>query len=52
MSLHTKSITVVFVFLFFLNGVTAQKVKVEKLDNGVIVYVLNASANTAKAIQL
>ncbi len=52
MSLHTKSITVAFVFLFFLNGVTAQKVKVEKLDDGVIVYFLNASANTAKAIQL
>ena len=52
MSLHSKSIRVTFVFLFFLNGVTAQKVKVEKLEDGVIVYFLNAPANTAKAIQL
>ena len=52
MSLHSKSIRVTFVFLFFLNGVTAQKVKVEKKEDGVIVYFLNASANTAKAIQL
>ena len=52
MSLHCKSITIAFVFILFLNDVAAQKVKVEKLHDGVIVYFPNAKDNTFKAIQL
>lgn len=52
MSLHCKSITIAFVFFLFLNEVSAQKIKVEKLHDGVIVYFTKAKANTVKAIQL